>query len=168
MNKLRQRLWYWLLVDRLPFIGGSRVANRFIRTGFLGVLEFTVTIRDPRQEDGYSREELLNLLKLIRVQEEKQNWKVPEPVPCEHCIHVSPVTPDGKCPVVVFANDRPPGRAKGMPCLCDQHASGLVSAWRKNVDMMLRRGNWPPIAPAPPDEYTINPSAASTGSLQDG
>jgi len=38
----------------------------------------TVTYRDTRQEDGYSREELLAMLETVRRHEALQGWKVPE------------------------------------------------------------------------------------------
>ena len=38
----------------------------------------TIVVRDTREPDGYSREELMEMLKTIREQEDLQGWKVPE------------------------------------------------------------------------------------------
>lgn len=55
------------------------VGNRSIYTGQVGPFEVTTTFRNTKEEDGYSREELYSLLKLIRREEERHQWKVPEP-----------------------------------------------------------------------------------------
>lgn len=76
------RLWYralmWLL--RRGQYGWARCANRYEITHHCGPLVVVTTIQDTREEDGYSREELYRMLRLIRQHEELQEWKVPEPV----------------------------------------------------------------------------------------
>jgi hypothetical protein len=55
-------------------------ANRRWRRFMSGPVEVTITYRDTRRPDGYSREELVEMLKTIREQEKMMGWKVPEPV----------------------------------------------------------------------------------------
>jgi hypothetical protein len=54
-------------------------ANRKWYRGMAGPIEVTVTYRDTRQPNGYSREELLGMLENVRRHEAIQGWKVPEP-----------------------------------------------------------------------------------------
>jgi hypothetical protein len=53
-------------------------ANRYTYVCKFGPLEMTIVVRDTREPDGYSREELVEMLQTIREQEELQGWKVPE------------------------------------------------------------------------------------------
>ena len=46
-----------------------------------GQVEVAVTVRDLREPDGYSREELLLMLREVRRHEKTQGWSVPEPSP---------------------------------------------------------------------------------------
>lgn len=63
--------------------GGSSgsCANRRYRQFMSGPFEVTITYRDTREPDGYSREELLEMLETVRKHEASQGWKVPEPTP---------------------------------------------------------------------------------------
>lgn len=54
-------------------------ANRRTTTCRAGTLEVTVVARDTRRPDGYSREELVEMLRTVRKQEALQDWRVPEP-----------------------------------------------------------------------------------------
>jgi hypothetical protein len=78
LTYIRLRLLKIILWQR-PGRFGS-VGNRRIYTFKLEPLEITVTSRDTTEEDGYSRVELYNMLKLIRTNEVVQQWRVPEPV----------------------------------------------------------------------------------------
>lgn len=74
----------WKLISLLwPGKSASRgsCANRVWHVVQRGPIEATLTFRDTRQEDGYSREELVVMLRTVRVHEAKQGWKVPEPQP---------------------------------------------------------------------------------------
>jgi len=108
-------IWYKILM-KAPCRYGTHVANRTIRRDNLAHLECTITLRDIRKPDGYSREELYQMLGLIRLHEELQNWKVPEPIKCEYCEHTAPELED-KCPI----------------CGCTEHHRGLVSRYRQAV-----------------------------------
>lgn len=82
MNRLKPiYLWYWLfayLLRRGPVRTEGFVGNRHTWKGTTGPVEIEVVIRDTRQPDGYSREELYQLLKLIRREEKRSEWKVPD------------------------------------------------------------------------------------------
>lgn len=135
MNRWKTKFWWWIL-HKVPLKGLSgRTGNRFYKKGMLGPIEVTITDRDTREPDGYSREELLRMLQLIRSEEERHQWKVPEPVACVYCGHVSPSIKDVpeyeiSCPVSV----KPSLSSKSMKCSCDKHAYGLVLGWRNAVD----------------------------------
>lgn len=159
----------WVLaMYRLQLTGFTAVANRIIQKGVVDDTEITIIHRTTTMEDGYSREELLRMLQLIREHEEKMRWTVPEPVRCCYCGHFSPVNENGFCPVLV-ENPNPAGK-KLLECCCPTHKAGLSEAWRKTVNKELGlktesvHGSQVPLD----DKFTINPSAASTGSLQDG
>ena len=53
-------------------------ANRHTTTCRAGSVEVTVMVRDTSRPDGYSREELVEMLRLVREQELLQGWRVPE------------------------------------------------------------------------------------------
>jgi hypothetical protein len=74
------RFWYkaLLFTARRRLKSSFACANRFERSGFYGPFEVTIIIRDTRSEDGYSREELINMLKCVRKHETVSGWKVPE------------------------------------------------------------------------------------------
>jgi hypothetical protein len=75
--------WYWLFRTTLKHCGSpcsrGHVANRFETVFRRGCLEVTVVERDTRQPDGHTREELCEMLRLIRWHEGLQGWRVPEP-----------------------------------------------------------------------------------------
>lgn len=80
----RGRLWWrvftWLL-DRCPGNTGSWgvCSDRYLWTRRVGHLEIEVTARDKRRPEGYSREELVVMLRTVRRHERLQGWKCPEP-----------------------------------------------------------------------------------------
>ena len=53
-------------------------ANRHVLVNRFGPIEVTTTFRDTRKPDGYSREELVEMLQLIRRHEALQKWRAPE------------------------------------------------------------------------------------------
>jgi hypothetical protein len=77
LDRLRFRLILWLW----PYRRGSAhfCANRRTWMYRTPVAELSLTIRQTTEEDGYSREELVRMLRLVREQEKSQGWKVPEP-----------------------------------------------------------------------------------------
>jgi hypothetical protein len=74
-------LWWMFTVsaNQLRPCSVFKCANRSIFTYRYQNFEMKVTFRDLDKPEGYSRVELLQMLQLIRAQEAKQNWKVPEP-----------------------------------------------------------------------------------------
>ena len=54
-------------------------ANRHYQKFTVGNLKIDLTITNLKEKDGYSREELYEMLALVRKEEKKQGWKVPEP-----------------------------------------------------------------------------------------
>lgn len=86
LKKVWFLLWYRLFLFSFQraqsVLGGGEFgtcANRVWTTLDIGnKLEITVVWRDKRQEDGYSRTELLKMLREVRKHEAIQNWKVPE------------------------------------------------------------------------------------------
>jgi hypothetical protein len=79
MKRIRDNLWYWVL-RHFPSQEYSLCANRRTSRVTFGPIEVTITCRDTREPDGYERTELYRMLHLIRSEEIRQNWKVPEPV----------------------------------------------------------------------------------------
>ena len=94
---MSQRLlaWYAHPKRRLPFIARLRLylavkmfpqrqasssacGNRRKSWWRVGTVEYTLSIRDFSKPNAYSREELIIMLKLLREQEQKMGWKVPE------------------------------------------------------------------------------------------
>ena len=77
------RAWFWYRVivfaTRRAGRSSGACANRYMYTCWFGPLEMSITIRDTKEPDGYSREELVEMLAIIRAQETQQEWKVPEP-----------------------------------------------------------------------------------------
>jgi hypothetical protein len=88
-NKLKMflnSLWLWSWYRALRFVlrrvgptSALACANRFERTYAFGPVEVRVVERDTREPDGYSREELCQMLWLVRSEEASQGWRVPEP-----------------------------------------------------------------------------------------
>lgn len=72
------RFWWWVLW-RVPARQIHSVGNRFERRMMLGKFEVTITYRNTHEPDGYSREELYGMLRTIRREEKRHEWKVPEP-----------------------------------------------------------------------------------------
>lgn len=71
----------WKLLGLLwpgPHASVGRCANRVWHTVRRGPIEATLTFRDTRQEDGYSREELVAMLETVRRHEALQGWHVPD------------------------------------------------------------------------------------------
>lgn len=132
----------WQLIKRLKFVLWSlrlinfkqvtSVGNRMIYVGWSGKSEVTITLRNTREPDGYARTELLEMLKLIRVEEERQHWKVPEPVACIYCHHISPINENGFCPVEVTLSDRKP-----LKCTCGTHQAGLNAGLIRDIGEAL-------------------------------
>jgi hypothetical protein len=52
--------------------------NRRWVTFMRGPLEYTTVCRDTRDPDAYSREELVEMLSVVRQHEAAMGWKVPE------------------------------------------------------------------------------------------
>lgn len=80
-------MWYWLFRKALR---GSQQALRQGSNGWCanrawtkldinGKIEITVTWRDLRKPDAYSREELVKMLREVRKHEAIQHWKTPDP-----------------------------------------------------------------------------------------
>lgn len=57
----------------------SRTANRTTFTLADESVEYTLVVRDKREPDNYSREELYAMLRTVRRTERLQNWTCPEP-----------------------------------------------------------------------------------------
>lgn len=79
---LSSLFWYRALRFVLRHAGAASTlacANRYESTRSFGPLEVRVVTRDTREPDGYSREELVMMLQLVRSEERRQGWRVPEP-----------------------------------------------------------------------------------------
>lgn len=79
-----QTLWVWLWFSVMKRIRGGwgMCANRNWKSFCYGRdrrYEVTVTIRDTAEEDGYERTEVYRMLREVRLQEKRSNWKCPEP-----------------------------------------------------------------------------------------
>jgi hypothetical protein len=75
------RLWYsvfLIALRRLRRSSWGSCANRSTVVANVGNLEVTVVVRDTSRPDGYSREELVGMLRLLRRHERLQHWRVPE------------------------------------------------------------------------------------------
>lgn len=79
-GRLSTWFWYKMLraISRRRGRGWKSCANRHETRCDFGRLEVTITIRDKRKPDGYSREELCEMLALVRRHEKLQDWRVPE------------------------------------------------------------------------------------------
>lgn len=74
---LRLTLIKWLWPKK--GISSGTCANRRWWSFTRGPVEVTLTMRHMGIPDGYSREELLEMLHTVRKHEKIQGWKVPEP-----------------------------------------------------------------------------------------
>lgn len=77
MEWLRWKLMALLWPGRQASVG--RCANRVWHVVRRGPIEAKLTFRDTRLADGYSREELLEMLETVRKHETLQGWRCPEP-----------------------------------------------------------------------------------------
>lgn len=72
----------WLCGLIYPAGGGhgeiGSCANRRWRRFMAGPIEATISYRDTRMADGYSREELFEMLETVRREETAQGWRVPD------------------------------------------------------------------------------------------
>lgn len=66
-----------LLLGR-PYSVGM-CGNRMWEVRQFGGLELTVTLRNTLEPDGYSREELVEMLERVRRHETRMGWRAPEP-----------------------------------------------------------------------------------------
>lgn len=66
------------LFRRYCNVESGTCANRWWATSVADDLQYTMVCRDTSQPDGYSREELVKMLQIIREQEKIMGWKVPE------------------------------------------------------------------------------------------
>lgn len=57
-----------------------RCGRRMVSTFVVGGTEYTVTSRELRHPDHYSREELLAMLAIVRREEQRMRWRCPDPV----------------------------------------------------------------------------------------
>lgn len=77
-----KRLWFEVMMFALRRGGekgsGSCANRRWHRTMF-GSRETRLVLRDTTQEDGYSRMELYEMLRTVRLHERRQGWECPEP-----------------------------------------------------------------------------------------
>lgn len=121
-RNLWQRLKFAWQVSRIIPTRWSMVGNRTIEVGMVGTLEVTTIVRETSQPDGYSREELLSMLRLIRTHEEFQHWKVPEPHRCVYCSHTAEADRNGFCPAC-------------DPPQCSLHEAGLAEGYRKAIEL---------------------------------
>jgi len=78
INKFYKWLFNFVL-RKITGDTGYRCGNRYGKVFHYYNWEVTVIYRDTTKEDGYSREELYRMLKLIRKEEIRQQWKIPEP-----------------------------------------------------------------------------------------
>lgn len=122
----------WALTKVVP-TEWHTVGNRQIEKGLVDGIEVTTILRDTQQSDGYSREELFEMLTLIRREEERHRWKVPEPHRCIHCAHFSLPDENGFCPAKFGKGPDP------IDCQCSLHKSGLEEGQRLAIEEDLSR-----------------------------
>ena len=81
MMGLMNRIRWWAIGVLWPgrYAARGTCANRVWHVVRRGPIEATLTFRDTRRDDGYSREELVSMLNTIRKQERIMGWRVPEP-----------------------------------------------------------------------------------------
>lgn len=75
--KWRFKLIFWLWPRRKG--SACFCANRSRWTYHAPNADISLEVRDRTKPDGYAREELYSMLKLIREEEKRQGWTVPEP-----------------------------------------------------------------------------------------
>lgn len=84
MKKLIQKFWvktFWAAVRRLPWKTRKSVGARTIAEMSTPKTQITLIVWDmtnPKYNVLYSREELINMLALVRNCEREMGWKVPE------------------------------------------------------------------------------------------
>lgn len=61
----------------------SRCANRTTFTLADDSVEYTLVVRDKREPDDYSREEVYAMLRTVRRAERRSVWQCPEPTEAE-------------------------------------------------------------------------------------
>ena len=79
---MKERILIWMftrILQKIKAIRCYKCSNRYVKVFKIGVFEVSITYRDTTKEDSYSREELVTMLKVIRNEEQRQQWKVPEP-----------------------------------------------------------------------------------------
>ncbi len=85
MKKLVQKFWvkmFWAAVRRLPWKTRKAVGARTIAELSTTNTQITLIVWDmtnPKYNVLYSREELINMLAVVRNCEREMGWKVPEP-----------------------------------------------------------------------------------------
>lgn len=87
MKRLIQMFWvkmFWAAVRHLPWRKRSCVGARTITEMSTANTQVTLVVWDlcnPKYATLYSREELINMLGVVRQCEREMGWKVPEPPP---------------------------------------------------------------------------------------
>jgi hypothetical protein len=76
MSWLRLKLLAWLWAPGAQSSGAC--ANRRWWRRMIGPCEVTITMRHTGGPDGYSREELIDMLAEVRKHEALQGWRVPD------------------------------------------------------------------------------------------
>jgi hypothetical protein len=85
MKRLMQMFWikmFWAAACNLPWQKQSAVGARPITELTTARTQVTLIVWDltnPKYAVTYSREELVNMLELVRRCEREMGWKVPEP-----------------------------------------------------------------------------------------
>ena len=77
------RFWKWLffiVCRKIDCSQRSWCSARYIQKFSSNHYEVTITFLDKSKENHYSREELVEIMNLVRTEEKYQNWKVPEGV----------------------------------------------------------------------------------------
>ena len=91
----RTKQWFKLLLWKrfvATFFGRhiptlvKHVANRSIYISEDDRYEYTLVLRDKNQPDGYSREEVMEMLSEVRQAEKRMGWSCPEPVSIDEVI----------------------------------------------------------------------------------
>lgn len=85
LKRWQEKFWWYLLRKFTANRSTSICGNRHVKVSMLGCMEITITFRDTRDPDGYSREDLLEMLRLIRKHEMIQNWRTPDREKCYLC-----------------------------------------------------------------------------------
>lgn len=82
MRRAIRRLLLWKLIMLAVRIGPwdrrKWVTNRAHLDCKVGDIQVSICLRDTAKPDGYSREELIAMLREIRAEERRTGWKAPE------------------------------------------------------------------------------------------